>query len=123
MRTYRVITRERGDQQSRNAWKNRWRTVDYAPRVQRRFEPRRFSAGLIAPRWRGTAVASTPVRLVLCHAAAKHRRVFSCAPRGGHQFMQQQSYASVIGILAGALLALQGAAHAQSATIDGSIGN
>src|SRR4051812_43083826 len=83
MRTSRVITRERGDQQSRNAWKNRWRTVDYAPRVQRRFEPRRFSAGIISPRWRGTAVASTPVRLVLCPAAATHRRVFSCAPGEG----------------------------------------
>src|SRR4051794_12556334 len=49
------------------------------------------------------------------------QRLFTCAP-GGHQFMQQ-SYASVIGILAGALLALQGAAHAQSATIYGSVGN
>src|SRR4051812_43083825 len=49
-------------------------------------------------------------------------RLFMCA-RGGHQFMQQQSYASVIGLLAGALLALQGAAHAQSATIYGSVGN
>src|SRR4051794_26958513 len=49
------------------------------------------------------------------------QRLFTCAP-GGHQFMQH-SYASVIGIFAGALLALQGAAHAQSATIYGSVGN
>jgi hypothetical protein len=45
------------------------------------------------------------------------------SPRGGHQFMKQQRYASYIGILAGAWLALQGAVHAQSATIYGSVGN
>ncbi|MCU1382878.1 MAG: hypothetical protein JWL71_1575, partial [Acidobacteria bacterium] len=37
--------------------------------------------------------------------------------------MQQQPFATFVGILAGALLAVQGAAHAQSATIYGSVGN
>src|SRR3954447_5509698 len=37
--------------------------------------------------------------------------------------MKQQPFASFVGIFAGALLALQGAAHAQSATIYGSVGN
>jgi hypothetical protein len=37
--------------------------------------------------------------------------------------MKQQSFTSFVGVLAGALLAIQGAAHAQSATIYGSVGN
>src|SRR4029077_1906150 len=44
-------------------------------------------------------------------------------PVGGHQFMKQQSFTSFVGLLAGALLAIQGAAQAQSATIYGSVGN
>ena len=37
--------------------------------------------------------------------------------------MKQQSFSSFVGLLAGALLAVQGAAQAQSATIYGSVGN
>jgi hypothetical protein len=94
-------------------------------RVERRFARRRFSAGGIRVEVAWHRRCSVSVRLDLYSAASArhHRRQYFLPALGGREFMNQQRYVSFIGIFAGAWLALQGAAHAQSATIYGSVGN
>src|SRR4051812_33166949 len=116
MRASRVIATDPRDQQSRNAWTNRLRTVDYARRV----EPRDCTIALFCSACRAEVVWHSRCSKACGSISVRpppliHRHDHLVVPGRAIQFMKQQPFASFIGILAGALLALQGAAHAQSA--------